>query len=53
LTFSSFTTKLSAMMLPDWPHLAGSIGAWLSLGLRVAAALGFVATADLVILYAS
>ncbi len=41
------------MMLPDWPHLAGAAGAWLALGLKIAAALGFVAVADLVILYAS
>ncbi len=41
------------MMLPDWPHLAGTAGHWLVLGLKIAAALGFAAGADLVILYAS
>jgi hypothetical protein len=41
------------MMIPDWPHLAGAAGGWLVLGLKIAAALGFMAAADMVILYAS
>jgi hypothetical protein len=41
------------MMLPDWPQLAANAGHWLVLGLKIAAALGFAAGADLVILYAS
>ncbi len=41
------------MMIPDGAHLVGVMGGWLVLGLKIAAALGFVAAANLVILYAS
>jgi hypothetical protein len=41
------------MIVPDLPLLAGTLGTWLLLGLKILAALGFVAGADLVILYAS
>ena len=41
------------MILPELPLLAGSFGAWMLLGLKVLAAMGFVAAANLVILYAS
>ncbi len=41
------------MILPDLPLLTGSLGAWLILGVKILAAMGFMAAADLVILYAS
>jgi hypothetical protein len=41
------------MMIPDWTHLFGVAGSGFVLGLKIAAALGFVAAANLVILYAS
>jgi hypothetical protein len=41
------------MMIPDGSHLLGVAAGWLFLGLKIAAALGFVAAANLVILYAS
>jgi hypothetical protein len=40
-------------MLPDWPGFSGEAAHWLMLGLKAAAALGFMTAADLVILYAS
>jgi hypothetical protein len=41
-------------MLPTLPPLlTGGAGAWLALGLKVAAAMGFMAAANAVILYAS
>jgi hypothetical protein len=40
------------MLLPELPWLAGTLGGWLLLGLKILAALGFMAAADLVILYA-
>lgn len=39
-------------MIPVLPALSTAAGAWLMLGLKIAAALGFVAAADLVMLYA-
>jgi hypothetical protein len=40
-------------MIPDLPHLAGAVSGWMVLALKAAAALGFVAAANAVILYAS
>jgi hypothetical protein len=40
-------------MTPDLPHLTATAGAWLWLGVKVLAAMGFVAASNLVILYAS
>jgi len=40
-------------MLPSLPILSGAAGAWLMLGLKIAAALGFMTAADTVMLYAS
>jgi hypothetical protein len=40
-------------MMPLLPTLAGSIGGWVLLGLKILGALGFVTAANLVILYAS
>jgi hypothetical protein len=40
-------------MTPLLPTLAGGLGAWLLLGVKILAALGFVTAANLVILYAS
>jgi hypothetical protein len=39
-------------MLPSLPVLTGATGAWLMLGLKVLAALGFMTAADMVMLYA-
>jgi hypothetical protein len=39
-------------MIPVWPTLSGAAGGWLLLGLKVLAAMGFVAAANLVMLYA-
>jgi hypothetical protein len=44
---------LFEVMIPLLPSLAGGWIAWLLLGFKVLAAMGFVAAADLVILYAS
>jgi hypothetical protein len=41
------------VILPDLPLLTETFGTWLILGVKVLAALGFMAGADLVILYAS
>ncbi len=34
------------------PTLSGALGAWLLLGIKILGALGFMAAADLVMLYA-
>jgi hypothetical protein len=39
-------------MIPLLPTLSGTAGGWLVLGMKILAALGFVAAADLVMLYA-
>jgi hypothetical protein len=39
-------------MLPLLPTLSGTAGGWLMLGLKILAAAGFMAAADLVMLYA-
>lgn len=41
------------MLLPELPLLAGTLGAWFFLGLKILVAVGFVTAANLVILYAS
>jgi len=41
------------MISPEGPLFAGTLGAWAWLGLKIAAAMGFMAAANLVILYAS
>jgi hypothetical protein len=41
------------MLLPDLPLLTGTLGTWLLLGVKVLAAMGFMAGANLIILYAS
>ena len=41
------------MISPEGPFFAGPLGAWAWLGLKIAAAMGFMAAANLVILYAS
>jgi len=40
-------------MTPLLPSLAGGASAWLLLGVKIMCALGFMAAANLVILYAS
>jgi hypothetical protein len=40
-------------MMPFLPTLAGGLAGWVLLGVKILAALGFVAAANLVILYAS
>jgi hypothetical protein len=52
LTGAGFHAKLTAMFLPPLPLLSGALGAWLMLGLKIFAALGFMALANMVILYA-
>jgi hypothetical protein len=39
-------------MIPSLPILGGSLGAWLMLGLKIMAAMGFMAAANAVMLYA-
>jgi hypothetical protein len=39
-------------MIPVLPTLSGTAGGWLMLGLKILAAMGFVAAADMVMLYA-
>jgi len=39
-------------MIPDLPNLTGDGGAWLLLALKALAATGFMAAANVVILYA-
>ena len=39
-------------MIPDLPTLSGGAGGWLMLGLKILAAMGFMAVADVVMLYA-
>jgi hypothetical protein len=39
-------------MPPDMPTLTGALAGWLILGLKILAAMGFMAAADLVMLYA-
>jgi hypothetical protein len=39
-------------MLPGLPALTGAWGAWLMLGLKILAAMGFMTAADFVMLYA-
>ena len=39
-------------MIPLEPILNGTAGGWLMLGLKILAAMGFVAAADVVMLYA-
>jgi hypothetical protein len=41
------------MTIPPWAPFAAKAGPWLLLGAKIAAALGFAAAADLVVLYAS
>jgi hypothetical protein len=40
------------MILPPLPLLPGAAGAWLLLGVKIMAAMGFMAAADMVMLYA-
>ena len=40
-------------MTPLLPTLAGGLAAWVLLGVKILAAFGFVAAANMVILYAS
>jgi hypothetical protein len=40
-------------MTPLLPTIAGGLGGWLLLGIKILAAFGFMAAANLVILYAS
>jgi hypothetical protein len=40
-------------MMPLLPTIVGGLGGWLLLGVKILAAFGFVAAANLVILYAS
>ena len=40
-------------MTPLLPTLTGGLGAWLLLGVKILGAFGFMAAANLVILYAS
>jgi hypothetical protein len=40
------------MMLPDLPTLLGIKSVWLALALKIAAAIGFMISANMVILYA-
>jgi hypothetical protein len=39
-------------MIPSLPFLSGALGGWILLGFKVLAALGFMAMADVVMLYA-
>jgi hypothetical protein len=39
-------------MIPTLPVMTGSCAAWIILGAKVVAAMGFMAAADLVMLYA-
>jgi hypothetical protein len=39
-------------MMPVLPTLSGTAGGWLMLGLKILAAMGFMAAADMVMLYA-
>jgi hypothetical protein len=52
LTAPSFDAKLKYMTLPELPLLAGAWSAWLLTGLKILGALGFMAAADMVMLYA-
>jgi hypothetical protein len=40
-------------MIPDLPHLTGAASGWMVLVLKAVSALGFMAAANAVILYAS
>jgi hypothetical protein len=48
----SVTLKRWYDVIPDLPTLSGPSGAWLFLGVKTLAAFGFMAAADLVVLYA-
>jgi hypothetical protein len=39
-------------MLPALPFLSGALGGWVLLGMKILAAMGFMAAADMVMLYA-
>ncbi len=52
MTAPSFDAKLKYMTLPELPLLAGAWSAWLLTGLKILGALGFMAAADMVMLYA-
>jgi hypothetical protein len=39
-------------MIPDLPDLTGNWSAWIVLGLKILATMGFMAAADTLILYA-
>ena len=49
---STLLAGILAHVLPFLPTLSGAAGAWILLGLKVLAAMGFVAVADVVMLYA-
>ncbi len=51
LTLARFSDMLTPM-LPLLPPFSGALGAWLMLGMKVLGALGFMAAADVVMLYA-
>ena len=53
LDFCRRSREAPPMILPDLPLLTGTLGTWLLLGVKILAAMGFMAAADLVILYAS
>ncbi len=40
------------MTLPELPLVAGGVSSWLILGLKIVGAMGFMAVADMVMLYA-
>ena len=47
------TRESLSMIPPQLPVLTGAFGGWIVLGFKIAAAAGFVAAANLVVLYAS
>ncbi len=51
LTHASFSSNLQDM-LPLLPSFTGTLGAWLLLGIKILGAFGFMAAANVVILYA-
>jgi hypothetical protein len=51
LTRACFSSYLKSM-LPLLPTFTGTAGAWLMLGMKILGAMGFMAAADVVMLYA-
>ena len=44
---------MAILMIPDWSALTAAAGAWMMLAVKILTAMGFMAAANMVILYAS